>query len=381
LSVFAMERQIDLPFGRDCFPDRETFGWHATILGGFCLGLGLPEWADHSLPGPGSGAGYKASEYLLPLVLMLVGGGRSLEDIRFIRDNRRLRTTLKLKRIPSPDAIGDWLRRIRSRGGLKGLARINRALLERSLAHENQNGLTLDICAMRIAAEKAAAKPMPDGTKGYQPLIGFLKEKRLVIGDLFREGDAAPTEGLLELGQNCIRQIPETCQLKRLRAVGPAVWPVDLKPFTRHPSIDFIIGIDADKTLLDTVQSLPESNWRPYRAGRLAKLAPGINIAGKPCFVVVWRRSYQADLFGHGGVGERFLLVATTATNDTRSIMGQYRDHIENSADSVLRLQNGFALERMPCGQTDANAVFFRIGTIAHNVYQLYSTRIEPDAY
>jgi hypothetical protein len=37
---------------------------------------------DRSLPKPGSGAGYMASEYVFPLVLMLNGGGRSLEDMR-----------------------------------------------------------------------------------------------------------------------------------------------------------------------------------------------------------------------------------------------------------------------------------------------------------
>jgi len=29
-------------------------------------------------------------------------------------------------------------------------------------------------------------------------------------------------------------------------------------------------------------------------------------------------------------------------------------------------------MERMPCGQTYANAVFFRIGTLAYNIYRLF---------
>ncbi|MBM4137575.1 MAG: transposase [Nitrospira sp.] len=32
-------------------------------------------------------------------------------------------------------------------------------------------------------------------------------------------------------------------------------------------------------------------------------------------------------------------------------------------------LKNGFGMERMPCGQTEANAVFFRIGVIAYNLF------------
>lgn len=32
----------------------------------------------------------------------------------------------------------------------------------------------------------------------------------------------------------------------------------------------------------------------------------------------------------------------------------------------------GFGMERMPCGQFEANAVFFRIGVLAYNVGQLF---------
>jgi hypothetical protein len=34
----------------------------------------------------------------------------------------------------------------------------------------------------------------------------------------------------------------------------------------------------------------------------------------------------------------------------------------------------GFGMERMPCGQSFANAVFFRIGALAYNLYRLFLT-------
>ncbi|MEO0078172.1 MAG: IS1380 family transposase, partial [candidate division WOR-3 bacterium] len=39
---------------------------------------------EDNLPAPGSGHSFKPHEYVLPLVLMLCGGGRPLEDIREI---------------------------------------------------------------------------------------------------------------------------------------------------------------------------------------------------------------------------------------------------------------------------------------------------------
>ena len=87
---------------------RDTITPHAglALVGEFSIGLGLLDAVDRYSPKPGSGAGYKASEYVFPLTLMLNGGGRSLEDTREIRNDEGLREILPLKRFPSSDAMG-----------------------------------------------------------------------------------------------------------------------------------------------------------------------------------------------------------------------------------------------------------------------------------
>ena len=47
--------------------------------------LKLPQVLDRELPPPGSGHGYKPSQFVMPLVFMLHGGGKKLEDLREIR--------------------------------------------------------------------------------------------------------------------------------------------------------------------------------------------------------------------------------------------------------------------------------------------------------
>jgi hypothetical protein len=39
----------------------------------------LPEVIDRELPPPGSGRGFKPSQFVMPLILMLHGGGKRLE--------------------------------------------------------------------------------------------------------------------------------------------------------------------------------------------------------------------------------------------------------------------------------------------------------------
>jgi len=112
-----------------------------VLFGEFARGIGLLDFVNEHLPKPGSNKGFKPSAYVYPLVLMLHGGGRSLEDIREIKRDKGLRKVLPLKRIPAPDSIGDWLRRVGD-SGLDGLLRVNRKLLEWGMKRETASRAT-----------------------------------------------------------------------------------------------------------------------------------------------------------------------------------------------------------------------------------------------
>src|SRR5260370_37598397 len=70
-------------------------------------------WArvDQLFAGPGSGRGYQASEYVRPLVWLLHAGGRRVEDVRELAAEHEGLAQLGLQRVPSGDALGDWVRR------------------------------------------------------------------------------------------------------------------------------------------------------------------------------------------------------------------------------------------------------------------------------
>lgn len=60
---------------------------------------------------PGRGRGYRASQYVEPLVWMLQAGGRRLEDMRELWAEQAVLRRLWRDELPSADAQGDWLRR------------------------------------------------------------------------------------------------------------------------------------------------------------------------------------------------------------------------------------------------------------------------------
>jgi hypothetical protein len=85
---------------------------------------------DEKLPGPGSGRGYKPSQFVLSLILMFHGGGKKLEDLREIKGETSLRELLEMESLPTSCTIGDWLRRMgEDTKGLSGLGKVNRHLV------------------------------------------------------------------------------------------------------------------------------------------------------------------------------------------------------------------------------------------------------------
>ena len=53
--------------------------------------LGVKQKVEEHFPKPGSNRGYEAWSYIEPVLLMLEGGGRHIEDLREIRDDAALR--------------------------------------------------------------------------------------------------------------------------------------------------------------------------------------------------------------------------------------------------------------------------------------------------
>ena len=150
---------------------------------------------------------------------MLNGGGRSLEDIRQIRTDDGLREIiLPLKRIPSSDAFGDWLRTMGTNGGLAGLEQVNRKLLKRAMKYDGITGYTLDIDATGIEAEKQTAKMTYKGFPGYMPIVGHLAENALAVGDEFRDGNVSPAARNLAFITYCVRQMPKGKRITALRS-------------------------------------------------------------------------------------------------------------------------------------------------------------------
>jgi len=374
-----MIAQTVLPFKLEITYDTMTAHAGLALAGEYAHALDLPRTLDRLLPKPGSGAGYAPSDFVMPLILMLQGGGRSLEDLRQVREDTGLRDLLGLESLPSSDATGDWLRRTGTGRGLAGLAAGNRDLLRRGMKRDGLTDYTLDIDATQIVAEKQEARLTYKGEIGYMPIVGHLAENGLVVCDEFREGNESPGARNLEFIKDCVSQMPAGKRIAHLRADSASYqaevfnWCED-----EDTKVSFAIGADLDEAVKSVVAAIPEEDWRPFLDGQIAETVHSMGKTVKAFRLIVLRRPSQGELFGPDDPGLRYKVIASNREESAEATVAWYNRRGETSENRIKELKIGFGMERMPCGTLAANAAFFRIGVIAYNVFVLFKTDVLP---
>lgn len=260
-----MLAQTVLPFKLKATNGRLTAHAGLAVRGEFAHAIGLKRWVKQAFPAPGSAVGYAAWEYVQPLLLMLHGGGRALEETRQIRHDDGLRRLLGIEAVPSPDAYGDWLRRMSAGDGYAALAQVNRQLLHQALRSAGREDYPLAIDATQIVAEKQAARITYKGERGYMPMLGHLAENGWVVGEEFREGNASPGARNLEFIQHCAAQLPKGARIAQVRA-DSAAYQAKLFDGCAASMIGFAIGADLDAAVKTAIRALPERAWQAQRS-------------------------------------------------------------------------------------------------------------------
>jgi hypothetical protein len=373
-----MMRQTVLPFKLEITKDTLTAHAGLALLGEFCQAHGLAAMLDAELPAPGSGAGYRPSQFATPLILMLHGGGRTLEDLRALRRDTGLRTLLQLRAMPSADATGDWLRRMGR--GLAGLAAVHRRLLARALATDERTDFTLDIDATQIVAEKRAAARTYKGERGYMPIVGHLAENGLIVGDEFRAGNDSPSARNLEFIAYCAAQLPAGKRVAWLRA-DSAAYQAKICNWCAENGVKFAIGADLDYAVKALIRRIPVADWRPYQDGWIAETGHTMNETKQDFRLIVIRRPVQCEMFGEEEESERYTVIASNRAESAEETVAWYNQRGECSENRLKELKVGFQLEHLPCGQQEANAAYFRLGALAYNLFVMFKQQVLPPEF
>jgi len=372
--------QLILPIKMEKSSEQLTSLGGLVILEEMAQALGVWKQVDEHLQGPGSGRGYRPSELVQPLVWMLHAGGRRLEDLRELRAEQAVLEELGLRAVPDAGTVADWLRR-QGQDGVAGMERVNRELIQGALEQEGEE-VILDIDATEIEAEKEAARWTYHGVQGYMPLLGYVNG--LCVGQEFREGNVSPGAGMGAFAQKCEAVLPEG---KRIYfRSDSAAYQAEVINHYSQLGRTFTITADLDVAVKREIQHLPESAWKAYRTldgiatdRQIAETVHSMNETKQAFRLIVLRwLNPQPNLFE----SERYCYhaVATNRGESAAEVIWKHNGR-GNSENWHKELKGGVGMEQMPCGQFDANALYFAIGVLAYNLAQLLKRRVLPEGY
>jgi hypothetical protein len=357
-----------------------------TSLGGLVVleelarGLKLWEKVDGAVGGPKSGRGYQPHEFVQPLVWMLHAGGRRLEDLRELRAEREVLERLGLEAVPDAGTVGDWLRR-QGEAGAQGIERVSQSLVAAALQDEGEE-ITLDVDATQIEAEKQEAEWTYNKMKGYMPMLGYVNG--VCVGHEFREGNQSPGARILEFAQKCELALPEGKRIY-FRA-DSAAYQAAVINYYSQPGRSFTITADLDTAVKREIRHLPETAWQPYRTAdglstdrEMAETVHSMNGTEQAFRLIVLRwPNPQPSLFE----ADRYCYHAVAANREeaANEVIGKHNGR-GNSENWHKELKGGLGMEQMPCGEFEANAMYFAIGVLAYNLAQLLKRRVLPASY
>ena len=147
--------QTVLNFSIASTDERLTSRSGEIIFGEYLKSIGVDKLCNTYLPQPKSNRGYAPFNFIQPLLLMLHSGGRSLDDLRMIQTDKAMQEVLHIKKVPTADSTGKWIKR-HGLIGMYGTESINQILLKRYLKRVEEP-LVLDIDASVIESHKSTA--------------------------------------------------------------------------------------------------------------------------------------------------------------------------------------------------------------------------------
>jgi hypothetical protein len=383
-----MVEQTVLSFKLEKTEEEITSHAGLAIFGEFFYGLGIRQLARKYLPHPEGPRGYKPWEVLEPMILMLTGGGRAIEDLRVIRSDTGLLELLDIEGVPSSDAVRDWIKNAYQRKGIEGMEEIVRKLLKIRLNKDFSTEYTLDIDATAIKSEKKEAKMTYKGFKGYMPMLGHLAENGMVVGWEFREGNESPNSRNLEFIKKCVANMPKGKKVKYLRA-DSATYQSEVYNWCEENDVLFAIGGRLDASTRRMIESIPVESWKPYKGKnsyeKITEVVHSMNHTDSAFRLIVIQRPFQAEFEGmetdeseEEKWSKRYRVIATNFPEkySPEKIVQWYNQRGDTSENRIKELKNDFGMERMPSKNFGANAMYFSMGVLTYNLYVMFRTLV-----
>jgi DDE family transposase len=395
--------------------DPEPLAETLTAWGGIPLAvqafrsLGVPAQVEQHVHIKQRERGYDEATMVESFVVLNTLGGECLDDFQQLREDAGLKEMLGHE-VPSPEAARQFLNQFHAeekiaeakqrRGpeqiayipeennALTGLGEVNRELVrELGKRCPDQRIATVDQDATIIESHKREALRTYTGECGYQPVLVAWAEMDVVLADEFRDGNVGAMMSLLPSAKRGFAALPETVTTFYYRGDSASheyqliQWLQNEKrPDGPQGFIGFAISARMTDALHRTILGIPEANWETYGEAHAEEIRECAEVEFAPWnksehkdsqplrYVAIRIRRRQGDLFADGRTVKHFAIVSNLWEWKAWRLIQWHREKagaIEGIHDVV---KNELAGGVMPSKYFGANAAWFRLAVITHNV-------------
>jgi hypothetical protein len=376
-----MIKQTQLRFKLGITKEEITPRSGLSVYAEFLRGFGIKELIDRHMPLPGSNRGYRAWQYIEPIMMMLYGGGRHIDDLREIVNDKALRRLIGLKDIPSPSTVGDWVKRMGNGNGMISINHVIEKAAKKALQFHGAKEYTLWSDPTLIEVEKREAKMSYQGFKGYRPILTAFKELPVIVHHRFRDGNAMG--GAVEAIKAAYKVLPEGTKIRHA-SLDSEFYTADVINFLMKNGTTFTIAVDKDYAVKELIQGLQD--WQIFHTEEgeetdreIAETVHTMNGTEKAFRLAVLRwKNTQGDLFHPEEYN--YHAIATDLECSLEEAVWEYNDR--GQMENIIKeLKIGIGMESLPSGDFGANSFWFALGVMVYNTFIFQRELVLPEHY
>lgn len=372
--------------------------------------LKLPESCERYVKSKQRDRGFTVGQQVESLVLLHAAGGDCMQDMEGLRQDAGLSKMLGYT-APSARCVGDFLegfhdgeRVARARrqataqerlafipeenAALAGLGAAGTALIREIVALQPApSRATVDQDATIVESHKKDAVWAYDGTRGYQPMVAAWAETGLILAEEFRDGNVPAQMAPLSCARAAFAALPPTVTERCFRGdsacheSGLLNWLRDeRRPNGPQGFIGFAVSARMSEALAQALKGVADAQWKTFgkdsdgtlRQWAEVNFVPGEKVEKKDIqplrYVGLRLLKPQGELFADGHDKHYHALITNRWEENGGELLTWHRQKagtIEHVHDEI---KNGLGGGQLPSGKFGANAAWFRITCMAHNV-------------
>lgn len=349
--------------------------------------LGLRSWIRERLGPLFKGTDFSPVAMVMLLLGLMIGGGRRVHHVNFMRDDPVVGRLCGLTRLPSTRTIGRWLARFDLRR-LDALRSMNDRLFADILQGSGLRILTVDIdgsvvsTGLQVQGAARGYNPHRRKVPSYYPITAYAAELGQIIRVENRPGNIHDGKSSIDFLTHLFDQLRNESQsgLRLQLRMDSAFFREDVLDLLDSESAGFAVKIPFWNHLGLKEQVAARQRWYAID-GEVSCFETTVSIApwARTVAAVVYRKrvnhrtrkNYQLDLFDPNDGHYEYSAIATNLSLSAAALW-YFMCGRGAHEQAYGELKNGFAFDCVPSMQHHANSAWQILSVLAFNLSRAF---------